>query len=267
MTKEEIVNKLIDYFTIEDPTIEEFELPTDYEESRIYLDRIITIRKPNVINEDINDLLNSLLQRELLEKQITYVENIETIDDTLLSDHKYANVIALWKGDITTLKIDAIVNSANSSLLGCMIPDHLCVDNCIHLGAGINLRLECNEMMKIQDHDEQPGNAKITGAYNLPCKYIIHTIAAPIEGELNDYHKETLRKCYLSCLEMARKKEIKTIAFPCIATEQFHFPKNEAAIIALNTIEDYLDEHGNCFDKIVIDTYSQDNYNEYKKLL
>ena len=145
----------------------------------------------------------------------------------------------IWQGDITTLKCDAIVNAANSQMLGCFCPNHGCIDNAIHTYAGIQLRLKMNEIMSLQHALEETGKAKITSAYNLPCQYILHTVGPIVRGVVTKKDKADLKNCYTSCLELAEKTGLKSIAFCCISTGEFHFPNDLAAQIAIETVKEY----------------------------
>lgn len=266
MEKEDLINNLIEYFRIENRLLNQDEVPEDLDEKREYLDNIIASREPEEIDQSILDIESKLLEIELKERGIVPAYEIDNVYHTLGSDEKFANIICLWQGDITRLKVDAIVNAANSSLIGCSIKNHKCVDRLIHSRAGISLKLECEQIIKNQLHEEEVGKAKLTNAYNLPCKYIIHTVAPKVLGNVTEKERTELKNCYNSVLELAVKNELRTIAIPCLSTGEHRFPKNEAAAIALNTIKEFLKDN-NYFNKIIICTYTSEDYNEYKKLL
>lgn len=173
-------------------------------------------------------------------------------------------MIAIWQGDITTLKIETIVNPGNSALLGCFLPGHSCLDNQIHTRAGIRLRLACNKIMR--GKEEKVGQARITDAYNLPCNYVIHTVGPMITGNVTKEEEELLANCYKSCLDLAKEKNIKTIAFPTIATGVFCFPKELASKIAVSTVREYVKENPNTFDKIIFDAYEEEDWMYYDRL-
>ena len=151
--------------------------------------------------------------------------------------------LLLWRGDITTLAVDAIVNAANSQMLGCWVPGHYCIDNAIHTFAGVQLRIECARIMQEQGHEEPTGTAKITSAYNLPAKHVIHTVGPIANGNPSDVHREQLASCYRSCLDVAAENHLHSLAFCCISTGVFGFPQQEAAEIALRTVRDWLATH------------------------
>lgn len=146
----------------------------------------------------------------------------------------------LWQGDITTLKCDAIVNAANSGMTGCYIPNHRCIDNAIHTYAGVELRQYCEEMMERQGHPEPTGQARITPAFNLPCRYILHTVGPIISDRVTRRDRELLASCYRSCLKLAAELGLESVAFCCISTGEFHFPNRLAADIAVETVTDFL---------------------------
>ena len=194
-------------------------------------------------DEFLTDLINS--------KGVTDIAHLKQVEKD----------IYLWKGDITTLKCGAIVNAANSGMTGCWQPCHSCIDNAIHTFAGVRLRLECSEIMRKQGHEEPTGQAKITGAYNLPCDYVIHTVGPIVSGRLTAEHCRQLESCYLSCLEAAVRKGIKSIAFCCISTGVFGFPQREAAEIAVKTVREFVTNHN---IEVVFNVFKEEDYNIYK---
>lgn len=146
----------------------------------------------------------------------------------------------MWRGDITTLAVDAIVNAANSGMTGCWAPLHYCIDNAIHTFAGMQLRLECDRIMKAQGHLEPTGQAKLTPGYNLPARYILHTVGPIVDGALTPQHEVELASCYESCLALAAENHLESVAFCCISTGVFCFPNHRAAEIAAQTVRDFL---------------------------
>lgn len=266
MDKEYLINKLIEYFRIENRQLNQDEIPEDIDEKREYLDNIIALREPEEIDQVILDLERELLEIELKERGVVPAYEIDNVYHTLGSDDEVANEICLWQGDITRLKVDAIVNATNPSLIGCNVKSHKCIDRIIHSRAGISLKLECDQIIKNQVHKEEIGKAKLTNAYNLPCKYIIHTVGPKVLGNVTEKERTELKSCYNSILELAMKNEFKIIAIPCISTGEYRFPKSEAAYISLNTIKEFLKKN-KCFNKVIICTFTNEDYNEYKKLL
>ena len=174
--------------------------------------------------------------------------------------------LRLWRGDITTIAVDAIVNAANSQMLGCWVPGHYCIDNAIHTFSGVQLRLECARIMDEQGYDEPTGTAKITPAYNLPSKHVIHTVGPIANGHPTDLHREQLASCYRSCLNLAAANDLSSIAFCSISTGVFGFPQDEAAEIAVNTVRAWLDEAESGID-VVFNVFGEASESIYRNLL
>lgn len=174
--------------------------------------------------------------------------------------------IVVWKGDITTLRIDAIVNAANSQMEGCWQPCHACIDNCIHTFSGLQLRMRCHEMMAEQGHEEPTGQAKITPGYNLPAKHVLHTVGPIIDHSLSKSDCDLLASCYVSCLKLAEESGFHGIAFCCISTGVFRFPQDTAAQIAVRTVKDYLDS-GSAIDRVVFNVFTSEDERIYQQLL
>ena len=222
------------------------------EEKKRLFRSLCNIREPKEISQEFLNMQDMYLQEEIQEKGI-----VEDIEEFKITDNIY-----LWKGDITTLKIDAIVNAANSQGLGCFIPCHKCIDNSIHSYSGIQLRLECYEKMK-EIKQLKTGEAFMTKGYNLPAKYIIHTVGPIIYEEVTDKEREELRNCYIHSLQLAKENNIKEIAFSCISTGEFRFPKEEACQIAIKAVKEYLKENTDCFEKIVFNVFTEEDYRIY----
>ena len=238
---------------------EEISIPYSVGDKKSLLRSLMNVRPPLEVSDEFLQIQDEFLTNETLSKNLTSAEDITEVNGKL----------ALWQGDITTLKVDAIVNAANSKLLGCFIPLHNCIDNVIHSSAGIQLRRECSEIMNRQSHDEEVGKAKITNAYNLPSRYVIHTVgpAIPYGAEPSSDECEKLASCYKSCLELASYSELKSIAFCSISTGVFNFPQIKATKIAIRTVEDYLNENETSLEKVIFDTFSDNSYLIYKNLL
>ena len=238
---------------------ETIEIPDDYQNKRNLLRVLMNIRPPQKVSDKFLKIQDDFLTNETLNKDLTSVEDIKEVKGK----------IALWKGDIATLKADGIVNAANSKLLGCFIPLHNCIDNVIHSAAGVQLRDECNTIMQIQAKDEEVGKAKITGAYNLPSKHVIHTVGPAIPQGLKPAQSdcEKLSSCYKSCLEIATYNKLESIAFCCISTGVFNFPQKQAAEIALKTVEDYLNSNETTLKRVVFNVFTDVDYSIYKELI
>ena len=173
----------------------------------------------------------------------------------------------LWRGDITTLAVDAIVNAANSAMTGCWQPLHYCIDNTIHTFAGVQLRAKMTEIMAAQGHEEPTGEAKMTSAYNLPAKHVIHTVGPIADGHPTDLHRQQLAQCYRACLDRALEAGCVSIAFCCISTGVFGFPQHEAAMIAVTTVRDWLDIHGESALIVVFNVFGEEDERIYRELL
>lgn len=245
---------LIEYLLNEDPRYSGISIP-ESEQGQFQLYRsLVNIRPASPVSQEYLDAENQFLQDITNQKGITDITDLQPIK----------NKIYLWQGDITTLKCGAIVNAANSEMTGCYQPCHNCIDNCIHTFAGVNLRLECAEIMQKQGFEEPTGQAKITSAYNLPCDYVIHTVGPIVQGKLTEKHCELLENCYQSCLELAMHNHIDSIAFCCISTGVFGFPKQEASEIAVKTVREFRKNHS---IKVIFNVFGDDDYEIYKKLL
>ena len=216
---------------------------------------LCNVRPPRPISSEFISLQDEYLT-ELSEKR--GIVDVYSLD--------FKDGVALWQGDITTLKCDGIVNAANSQMLGCFHPCHGCIDNAIHSYAGVQLRLECADIMRKQGSVEKTGDAKITQAYNLPCNYVIHTVGPIVFDRLTNKHREELKECYLSCLQLADVYNLKTLAFCCISTGEFRFPNDEAAKIAVDTVKEYKKRTLSKL-KVVFNVFKDVDYELYAKLL
>ena len=205
------------------------ELPQDERAQRRLLRALFNVRGPKPIDAEFLRVQDEYLQEVIREKGVTRLCDLTPVQGDLY----------LWQGDITTLECDGIVNAANSQMLGCFCPNHGCIDNAIHTYAGVQLRAECNELMRAQGRPERVGTAKITKAYNLPCKYVLHTVGPVAYGGLNAEIESALASCYTACLRLADEHGLKSIAFCCVSTGEFGFPNARAAEIAVATVNEY----------------------------
>ena len=234
----------------------DIKIPENDREQKNLLRSLFNVRMPKAASPDFLKIQDEYLPEETAQKGIIDIKDLTPIQES----------IYLWQGDITTLRCDAIVNAANSQMLGCFCPCHGCIDNAIHTYSGIQLRAECYELMKAQGREEKTGKAKLTKAYNLPCKYVLHTVGPIVHGALTAMHKEQLSSCYRSCLELAEKNGIKSIAFCCISTGEYHFPNDKAAEIANNTVMDYQAQSRNNIE-LIFNVFKQTDLEIYKNLL
>ena len=256
MNHEEKRLYLIRYLLNEKPGYRNIEIPSDETEQKRLLRSLFNLRVPKPISEDFLKVQNEYLQEVTREKGITEMSDIAPLEPG----------IYLWQGDITTLACDAIVNAANSGMTGCYQPCHGCIDNCIHTYAGIQLRNECNDIMVRQGFEEPTGQAKITGAYNLPCRYVIHTVGPIVQGWLTKAHEEQLASCYRSCLELAEKNNCKSIAFCCISTGVFGFPQKRAAEIAVQTVREYKQEKQSNIE-VIFNVFKDEDKRYYEEFI
>ena len=224
------------------------EIPTTEQGKRDLFRALRNVREPKPVSEEFLRLQDEELQAQLQEKGVVKLAAFQQLS---IFNSQFS--IFLWQGDITRLRVDAIVNAANAQMLGCFHPLHGCIDNAIHSAAGVQLREECHRLMLQQGHLEPTGQAKITKAYNLPCKYVIHTVGPIIpNGIPTESQKDQLASCYRSIMACADENDLESIAFCCISTGEFRFPNRLAAEIAVQTVKNYLTAHPDCSVKQVV---------------
>lgn len=232
------------------------DVPDDERGQERLLRALVNVRPPRPIADEFLRVQDEYLQERLRARGVTDVAELVPIVPELY----------LWRGDITTLRCDAIVNAANAQMLGCFCPNHGCIDNAIHTFAGVQLRQACAELMRAQGHGEPTGRAKLTKAYNLPCRYVLHTVGPIVDGELTRRHEEQLADCYRACLTLADGKGLQSLAFCCISTGEFRFPYLRAAQIAVQTVTAYKRQTGSKI-KILFDVFKESDYAAYATLL
>lgn len=232
------------------------EIPAGQRDKRRLLRSLMNVRPPVPASEEFLKVQDAYLQERLAERGVTEPENLTPVQPG----------IYLWQGDITTLAAGAIVNAANSRMLGCFVPCHGCIDNAIHTYAGTQLRMECARIMAGQMKEEATGKAKITKAYNLPCRYVLHTVGPIIYGTVTKTDCELLAGCYRSCLELAAAYGLKSVAFCCISTGEFHFPNELAAEIAIQTVRTWQQQNSNRIE-VIFNVFKDSDYEIYKRLL
>lgn len=236
------------------------DIPVELVAKRRQLRSLMNRRPPIPASAELLKLQDQELLKQSAEKGIIEADQI--------SSSELHPRIKLWQGDITRLKVDAIVNAANSQMLGCFVPLHGCIDNAIHSASGIQLRLECHELMKVQNHPEPTGSAKITRGYNLPSKFVIHTVGPIVyNGILTKKEEDQLSGCYSSCLQLANEKKLKSIAFCCISTGEYHFPNRKAAEIALFTVKDFFSRNPDTtIETVIFNVFKEPDLSIYKQL-
>ena len=232
------------------------EIPAEAESQRQLLRGLMNIRAPRRADEAFLKVQDTYLQDETAAKGVTDIAELTPVQPGLY----------LWQGDITTLRCDAIVNAANSGMTGCYVPNHRCIDNAIHTFAGVELRLACEELMEQQGYPEPTGRAKITPAFNLPCKYVLHTVGPIIDGRVTRQDRELLASCYRSCLELAAENNLESVAFCCISTGEFHFPNEQAAEIAVETVKQFMNTKTSV-EKVIFNVFKDLDKEIYAKLL
>lgn len=242
------------------PPVDPAAYGSDEAGQRALMRALMNVREPKPMSLIVENLQNAILQSFLKEKGV--------VDAADLAACQKDSRLALWQGDITRLKVGAIVNAANSQMLGCFVPGHRCIDNAIHSAAGMQLRNACAAMMKSQGGPEPTGQAKVTPAFNLPCQCVIHTVGPIISGALTERDVAALESCYRSCIEAADDAGLDSIAFCCISTGVFRFPQDKAAETAVRTVTDWLDTHPDTsVKKVVFNVYQDADLRLYDALL
>lgn len=240
----------------ENPAYRDWGMPQGANDQRLLLRGLLNVRPAQKPDAEFLRVQDAYLREATAQKGVTDVNDLSPIQPGLY----------LWQGDITTLKCDAIVNAANSGMTGCYVPNHRCIDNAIHTFAGVQLRLACEEIMQRQGHPEPTGQAKITPAFNLPCRYVIHTVGPIIADAPTQRDCELLASCYRACLELAAENDLESIAFCCISTGEFHFPNEQAAEIAVRTVKAFLHRPTNV-KKVIFNVFKEIDKSIYARLL
>lgn len=256
MTQQERLLFLIRYLKDENSQLRSMDIPRENAARKRLLRSLMNIRPPRTVSREFLDIQDAYLQEERDRKGVVSPADLSPVQPG----------IYLWQGDITRLSAGAIVNAANSAMLGCFVPCHGCIDNAIHSAAGVELRLECSRIMEKQKTEEPTGKAKITKAYNLPCRYVLHTVGPIVHGEVTKNDGELLSDCYRSCLELASAYHLKSVAFCCISTGEFHFPNDRAAEIALQTVRNYQKENSDS-PEVIFNVFKDYDYEIYRQLL
>lgn len=231
-------------------------ISADAEQQKQLLRALMNVRAPQQIGTEFLRIQDEYLKYEIAAKGITDVAELTPVQQG----------IYLWQGDITTLKCDAVVNAANSGMTGCYIPNHRCIDNAIHTFAGMQLRLVCDNLMEQQGYPEPAGGAKITPAFNLPSRYVLHTVGPVISDKVKKHERELLASCYRSCLELAAENKLESVAFCCISTGEFNFPNELAAEIAVQSVKKFFRLQTG-IKKVIFNVFKDLDKNIYQKLL
>lgn len=234
-------------------------VPDDDISQRRLLRSLMNVRPPLPLSPDFLKVQDALLSAEALEKGIVDADRLPPVS----SDPR----LAIWQGDITRLRTDAIVDADNSALLGCFVPCHGCIDNAIHSAAGLQLRDECYRLMLAQGHTEPNGSAKLTGGYNLPARYVLHTVGPIVQRRVSRKDRSDLAACYHSCLQLAAAHNLQSVAFCCISTGEFHFPNQEAAEIAVRTVKEFLNQQTSSIEKVIFNVFKNTDLKIHRHLL
>ena len=248
---------LIRSLLAERPEYREWGVPQGEEDQKRLLRGLLNVRPAQACDEEFLKIQDAYLRQAIAEKGITDLRELTPMQPGMY----------LWQGDITTLRCDAIVNAANSGMTGCYVPNHRCIDNAIHTFAGVELRRECARIMDRQGAPEPTGRAQITPAFNLPCKYVLHTVGPIIYGEPTRADCEMLRSCYRACLELAEAHGLESVAFCCISTGEFHFPGELAAEIAVKTVSEFLKQSTRSVKKVIFNVFKEQDRKIYERLL
>ncbi|MFQ9515037.1 MAG: protein-ADP-ribose hydrolase [Eubacterium sp.] len=273
MTQEERLDYLVKKFKEDSIQYRNLEVDNTYESKRMALRGMMNVRMPREMEQHIVKVQDEFLTIEAREKGIVTLDDIKTIKEQYGSVYPFGNKISIWQGDITRIGADAIVNAANSQMLGCFVPGHGCIDNAIHSAAGIELRAECNQIMSQKkmkfgpQYEEPTGQAILTKGYNLPAQYVIHTVGPIVWYGLTGMLRNHLRNCYWNVLKCCMEHQIRSVAFCCISTGEFHFPNDEAAKIAVETVTSVLEENESKFDRIIFNVFKDLDKEYYQALL
>ena len=262
LTQDQRLTELVEAFKADSGEYRDLETPGDTDGRRRLLRSLMNIRMPRRMPTETLQIQDAYLRERAEEKGIVTLEEIPVKE----------GVISLWQGDITRLAVDAIVNAANSQMLGCFVPMHTCIDNCIHTFAGVQLRAECDRQMKQlrakngPDYEQPTAVPMLTDAYNLPAKKVIHIVGPIVSGELTPALEQELAACYINTLEMCAENDLRSVAFCCISTGVFHFPAERAAQIAVKTVRQWLSEHENVMDRVIFNVFSDKDREIYEHL-
>ena len=262
-TQEQRLDTLVEAFKADSVQYKDLQMPADTEGKRRILRSLMNIRMPKKLDDSVLAVQDEYLRERIRENGIVTLSEIPVIRDGM----------SIWQGDITRLAVDAIVNAANSQMLGCFVPMHTCIDNCIHTFAGVQLRAECNRQMNQlrirygRDYEQPTAVPMLTDGYNLPAKKIVHIVGPIVEGQLTKALEKDLSNCYLNTLDLCAENGLRSVAFCCISTGVFSFPNRRAAEIAVETVSEWLDEHKGRIDRVIFNVFKNEDKEYYEKLL
>lgn len=272
-TQEERLDALIRDFQAESTEYRDLPIPDDTEGKRRILRSLMNVRMPRKTAERTLLIQDEYLAERAAERGIVRLTDIPTLAQAYGPDLPFAEKLSLWQGDITRLAADAIVNAANSQMLGCFVPMHSCIDNCIHSFAGVQLRAECKQKMDAlrvkygRDYEQPTAVPMLTDAYNLPAKKVVHVVGPIVEYRLTPGLEQDLARCYRNTLELCRENGLRSVAFCCISTGVFRFPNERAAQIAVATVRDWLKEHEAEVDRVIFNVFNDKDRALYERFL
>ena len=272
-TQEQRLDYLVEQFKQDSVQYKDLDVPKERSGRQRILRSLMNIRMSKQMPEEVVRVQDAYLQERAEEKGIVALHNIPTVKESLGSSNAYADQISIWQGDITRLSVDAIVNAANSQMLGCFVPMHTCIDNCIHTFAGIQLREECSRKMNQlrirygRDYEQPTAVPMLTDAYNLPAKKVIHIVGPIVEFELTASLEQDLADCYQNTLDLCMEQGLKSVAFCCISTGVFRFPNKRAAQIAVNTVTAWLQAHEGQMERVIFNVFKEEDKTYYEELL
>ena len=262
-TQEQRLDKLVEAFKEDSVQYKDLRTPADTDGKRRILRSLMNIRMPGKMDDSILAIQDEYLQERIRENGIVELKDIPIVKDSM----------SIWQGDITRLSVDAIVNAANSQMLGCFVPMHTCIDNCIHTFAGVQLRAECDRQMTQlrarygRDYEQPTAVPMLTDGYNLPAKKVIHIVGPIVQYRLTPALEKALADCYRNTLDMCLENGLKSLAFCCISTGVFHFPNKRAAEIAVETVTVWLSEHPGMMERVIFNVFKEEDRTYYEELI
>lgn len=262
-TQEQRLDYLVEEFKADSDEYKDLQVPGDTEGKQRILRSLMNIRMPRKLSDDVLAVQDEYLTSRANEKGIVHLSDIPVFRDGL----------SIWQGDITRLAVDAIVNAANSQMLGCFVPMHTCIDNCIHTFAGVQLRAECSRQMNQlrekygRDYEQPTAVPMLTDAYNLPAKKVIHIVGPIVQYQLTPALEKALADCYRNTLDMCRENGLKSVAFCCISTGIFHFPNKRAAEIAVETVEKWMADNPEAMERVIFNVFKDEDKEYYEELI
>ena len=267
------LEELLTRFKADSGRYRDMAVPADEESERNALRSLMNIRMPRPMDAETLRLQDEYLSARAAEKGVVALEDIPTVKEQYGSGHPCADALSIWQGDITRLKADAIVNAANSQMLGCFVPLHACIDNCIHTYAGVQLRLACAERMDAlraehgPDYEQPTAVPMLTDAYNLPAKKVVHVVGPIVDGRLTPALERDLENCYKNTLDLCAGDGLRSVAFCCISTGVFHFPADRAAEIAVDAVTRWLEAHPGAMDRVIFNVFKDADRRLYERLV